>query len=200
MTAQIYLIAPNDADAAAFADLLARVLDAAPVAALLLPAGNLAPEIYETLVRAAVPVAQARDCAVLIDNAPERVRELGADGVHMSGGLKSVKAAIAELRPDAIVGAGDVHSRHDAMLKGEAGVDYLMFGNLDGTSDQEAREMADWWSETVEIPVVYAPAAGEAATIDPGNLEFLALGADIWTAPEGPDAALSAIAARLGVK
>ena len=199
MTAQIYLVAPPNADARTFPERLARVLDAAPVSALLLSRGDRTQEDYEALASAVIPLAQARDCAVLLDNLPDRVKALGADGVHLTGGIKAVKAAVAALRPDAIVGAADIHSRHDAMLKGEADVDYVMFGNIDGTPDPEASAFAQWWAETFEIPVVYAPSIEDLATFLPGNIDFVALGGAVWDAPQAPEVALKAIAERLGM-
>ena len=53
----------------------------------------------------------------------------GADGVHLPGrDMGPLKRALTALKPERIVGAGDVRSRHDAMQAGETGVDYVMFG------------------------------------------------------------------------
>ena len=75
MSAQIYLITPSDAEPATFVPQLADALAAASVAALFVPRGNLAENAYKALIKAVVPAAQARDCAVLIEgdavDAPE---------------------------------------------------------------------------------------------------------------------------------
>ena len=93
----------------------------------------------------------------------------------MPGGIKAVKEAIAVLKPQMIVGAGDIHSRDDAMLKGEAGVDYILFGPLSGSISDPEREMAQWWAETMEIPSVLSDPEAGPASYDAGDCEFIGL-------------------------
>src|SRR5690606_35723341 len=103
---QIYLIAPAGAEPASFAESLASALAAAPVAALFLPKGDSAENAYKALVKAVAPVAQARDCAVLIEGEPGWVKTLGADGLHVLGSGKALavaRNAAAMLKPAAIV-------------------------------------------------------------------------------------------------
>ena len=193
MTAQIFLIAPADADAALCLQKLDEALAAAAVAALLIPRGQRSEGSYKTLVKGVVSRAQAAGVAVLIEGEPGLVRTLGADGLHVEGGVSDVKAATSVLKPDFIVGAGRIASRHDAMSKGELGPDYIFFGPLSGARDPEQREMARWWAEIMEVPSVLSdPAATpESATAEGG--EFIGLGDSLWTAPEGVTARLSAI-------
>ena len=94
MTAQIILIAPVDADAAECSHKLDEALAAAPVAALLIPRGARSEGAYKTLVKGVVGRAQGAGVAVLIEGDPGLVRTLGADGVHVEGGVGEVKAAV----------------------------------------------------------------------------------------------------------
>ncbi|HIE71875.1 MAG TPA: hypothetical protein EYP98_17775, partial [Planctomycetes bacterium] len=55
-------------------------------------------------------------------------QRLGLDGVHLTDGSRSVRVARKELGPDAIVGAFCGTSRHDGMVAGEAGADYVALG------------------------------------------------------------------------
>lgn len=173
MTADIYLIAPPDAEAAALKKALAAAFARQPVAALLLPRGERAERDYKEFVKAIVPVAQAADAAVLIEGEPGLVRTLGADGLHVTGGIGAVRAAIEALKPNFIVGAGDVRSRDDAMNKGEAGIDYILFGPLAGSISPAQRELAGWWAETMEIPSVLSDPASAAEEIDAAGCEFI---------------------------
>ena len=177
MTAQIYLIAPADADPAGFAAALRDTLARSPVAALLLPRGARPERAYKEFVKEVAPIAHAAGAAVLIEGEPGLVRTLGADGLHVTGGAGAVREAIAALKPDLIVGAGDVHSRHDAMQKGELGVDYILFGPLSGAIGPEQREMARWWAETLEIPGVLSDPQATADHYDAEGCEFIGLGA-----------------------
>lgn len=177
--------------------LLKRVLAGADVAALLLPAGTRPRAGYESFVRRIAPIAQEAGCAALIEGDPAAVRRLGADGLHLAGSVPAVKAAMAALKPDFIVGAGPVANRHDAMTIGELGPDYILFGPLSGASSLADREMAGWWAETMELPGVFSDPEATAETADAAGCEFLALSESLWGAAD-PAASLAAIAARLG--
>ncbi|HVY50060.1 MAG TPA: thiamine phosphate synthase [Devosia sp.] len=193
MTAQIFLIAPPDAEAARCLALLDEALAAATVAAMLVRRGERGEGSYKALVKALAPRAQAAGVAVLVEGDPGLVRTLGVDGLHVEGSLADVKAATAALKPDFIVGAGAVTSRHDAMSKGELGPDYIFFGPFSGTTSPEQRELARWWAEIMEVPSVLSDPAATAQTASAGAAEFIGLGDSLWSAPEGVTARLSAI-------
>jgi thiamine-phosphate pyrophosphorylase len=197
MTAQIFLIADPDADPATCLRLLDEALAATQVAALLLRRGSRGEGSYKALVKAVAPRAQAAGVAVLIEGDPGLVRTLGVDGVHVEGGINEVRAATQALKPDFIVGAGNIASRHDAMSKGELGPDYIFFGPLSGARDPEQREMARWWAEIMEVPSVLSDPAATAETATAEGSEFIALSDSLWTAPEGVTARLGAIARAL---
>lgn len=197
MIAELYLIAPADADPDGFAARLRELL-ASPtgVAALLLPRGQRGDVDYRAFVSAIAPIAQEAGAAVLIEGEPALVRPLGADGLHVNGSAAAVRAALGALKPDFIVGAGGIVSRHEAMQLGELGIDYIMFGPLSGPIDSDARELAGWWAETMEVPSVLSDPEATIDTADAQGCEFLALSASLWASPD-PAAFLSAVAARL---
>ena len=112
---------------------------------------------------------------MLVEGEPGLVRLLGADGLHVPGGVSAVKAAVSALKPDLIVGVGDIRSRDDAMDKGELGVDYILFGPLSGSISAPEREMAQWWAETMEIPSVLSDPEASPANYDAGDCEFIGL-------------------------
>jgi thiamine-phosphate pyrophosphorylase len=196
MPSQIFLVAPLDADPASFVAKLRAVLDATEVSALLIPRGQHDDAAYAALVKAVLPWAQGADCAVLIEGEPALVKTLGADGLHVTGSVQAVKAAMAALKPALIVGSAANDTRHDAMSKGELGVDYILFGPLSGPIDPEMRDMAGWWAETMEIPSVLSDPAATAETADDEGCEFAGLGESLWQAPD-PAKTIKAILARL---
>lgn len=175
MSAELYLIAPTDLPLDRLTAALETVLAGQEVAALLLPRGDLPENAYKALAKKLVPLAQEKGTAVLVEGDPGIVRLLGADGLHVSGDKKAVKAAVAALKPDLIVGAGNIGSRDDAMEKGELGVDYILFGPLSGTISEEAREMARWWAETMEVPSVLSDPSSSLAGYDAAGCEFIGL-------------------------
>ncbi len=192
MLPQLYLITPADPDPTEFPRRLMAVLSGPEVAALLVRRGNLDKTGYAALAERIVQVGQAAGAAVLIEDNVELARQLGADGVHITtGGTKAIRAATAALKPNGIVGVGNVRSRHDAMSFGELDVDYVMFGPLGGPADPAAMELAQWWAETFEVPSVHSNPSATPEDAAATGAEFLALSDCIWAAPE-PAAALAA--------
>ena len=183
--AQIYLIAPADPEGAGFADRLARVLDAAPVAALRLAFGTADEARLIHLADAARDVAHARDIPVILQDHLGLVGRLGLDGVHLTDGARSVRKARGALGKEAVVGAWCGASRHDAMTAGEIGGDYLSFGPAGetalGSGERAERDLFAWWSEMIELPVVAEGALDPEtiAALAPAT-DFVALGEEIW--------------------
>lgn len=190
---QLYLITPPAFEPAAFADRLAAVLDAEPVACIRL---SLATQDEDAIARAADALremAHARDVALVIERHLQLVERLGLDGVHLPDGPRGVRKARAALGGDAIVGAFCGASRHDGMTAGEAGADYVAFGPVgatplgDGTVAET--ELFAWWSQMIELPVVAEGALTPdlIARIAP-VADFIALGEEIWRADAPLDA------------
>jgi thiamine-phosphate pyrophosphorylase len=175
MSAELFLIAPASLSAEALKSALEATFAEREVAALLLQRGQLAENAYKSLVKAVAPMAQQAGAAVLIEGEPGLVRLLGVDGVHVSGGVKAVRAAVAALKPDMIVGAGGIPSRDDAMRQGELDIDYILFGPLSGAISPEEREMARWWAETMEVPSVLSDPAASLSNYDAEGCEFIGL-------------------------
>ena len=199
---QIYLITPPAFDLGTYPGLLARVLDASPVACLRL---SLASRDEDTILRAADAmreICHARDIPLVIADHVLMVERLGLDGVHLSDTTKPIRKLRADLGADAIIGVHAKTSRHDGMNAGEAGADYISFGPVgqsalgDGTT--APLELFQWWSEMIELPVVaegaLTPASVEALA---PITDFLAFGEEVWKAPD-PVAALRALTAPLG--
>jgi thiamine-phosphate pyrophosphorylase len=198
---RLYLITPPLGDPASFGRALAAALDAGDVATVLL---RLADSDERTLVNRAKAIAAAvhrRDIALLLDNRPEIVGRADADGAHIAG-IEAFAAALSSLKPDRIAGAGGLRSRHDAMLAGETGADYVMFGDPDRRGHRPPFETIEeriiWWADIVEIPCIgYAAQADEVRPLAHAGADFIALGDWIWTHPEGAAAAVASAAVSL---
>jgi len=182
---QIYLVTPPAFEAAPFADRLASVLDAHPVACLRVALASADEYTVASAADACRAVAHARDVPVVIERHSGLADRLGLDGVHLPDGARGVRAARAALGSEAIVGAFCGTSRHDGINAGEAGADYVAFGPAGrttlGTGARAERDIFEWWSEMIELPVV-AEGALDAATVAalaPVS-DFLAFGEEIW--------------------
>lgn len=180
MRPQIFLVAPMNAKPDDFGPQLNAILDATQASALLLPRGARSDVDYEAFINTVLPVAQKKNCAVLIDNDPQLARKVKADGAHITGDLTAIEDALSQLKPNMIVGAGNLQSRHDAMEKAEAGADYMFFGPLSGQNHKNALDEAHLWAETVEVPAVLSMPETALSDIDPKECEFVALSDQIW--------------------
>lgn len=192
---QLYLVTPPDPDREGFGDLLARTLDAAPVACLRLAMAGTDEDRIARTADALREIAHARDIPLVIARHGLLVERLGLDGVHLADGARQVAKWRKELGEDAIVGAFCGHSRHDGLAAGEAGADYIAFGPAGETAlGDGSRAEADlfaWWSEMIEVPVV----AEGALTPDllralAPVTDFFALGEEVWNSDD-PAAALA---------
>jgi thiamine-phosphate pyrophosphorylase len=198
---QIYLITPPEFELSIFPRRLAAVLEAHPVACIRL---SLATRDEDRIARAADAlreVAHAHDVAMVIETHMGMVERLGLDGVHLTDGARSVRAARKVLGPDAIVGAFCGASRHDGMTAGEAGADYVGFGPLtasalgDGTVADA--ELFSWWSEMIEVPVVAEGLVTDRAVAGLWQVtDFFAIGEEIWKADDA-SAALGSLMAEM---
>ena len=127
---RLYLITPplSVADLDAFAPRFAEALGAGDVASALVRIAPAAEGDAKRILQRLVELAAARDVATLVENDARLAARVGADGAHIAGVGAELTEALASLHPERIVGAGGLRSRDDAMSAGEAGADYVMFG------------------------------------------------------------------------
>jgi thiamine-phosphate pyrophosphorylase len=191
---RLYLATPVVDDPAPLAAHLPALLAGADIAAVLLRLKSTDPRGMISRIKAFAPAVQNGGAALLVEGNAELVARSGADGAHLTG-IDAMQEALPTLKPDRIAGVGGLITRHDSMSAGEAGADYVLFGEPDGRgarpSAEAIAERLEWWAELFEPPCV-----GFAATFDEAR-EFAAVGADfvlvgdlIWADPRGAAAAL----------
>ena len=155
---QLYLVVDASGDA------LSRVsaaLTAAKPATLLLKAGAAGKPDAVTL-KPIVELAQAQGVATLVADDPQLARTVRADGVHLCWS-RDIEARLAEAREILgtryIIGAEAGYTRHDAMVLGEAGADYVAFPpppphEATDTAWADHLDNVAWWAEIFEVPCV----------------------------------------------
>lgn len=198
---QLYLVTPPAFSLDSFPDRLAAVLDAVEIACLRL---SLAARDEDEITRAADAlrdIAHARDVAIVLDNHAILADRLGLDGVHLTDTRRSIRKLRADMGSDAIIGAFCGASRHDGLTAAEAGADYVAFGPIGetplGDGSRADREIFEWWSEMIEVPVVAEGALTPALVAEFAPItDFFALGPEIWGA-EDAAAALKTLTAPL---
>jgi thiamine-phosphate pyrophosphorylase len=191
---RLYLATPDVDDPSSLLASLPGLLAGADVAAVLL---RLKPTDHRTMItriKALAPIIQQRGAAVLLEDHVELVARAGADGAHLTG-IAAMEEALPSLKPDRIAGVGGLTTRHDSMAAGEAGADYVLFGEPDAAGQRPSveaiAERLQWWAELFEPPCVgFATSREEAHEFAAAGADFILVGDLIWADPRGAAAAL----------
>lgn len=171
---------------------LAAGADAEPFARIDAVAGLLLEIADEPAAGPQVATAHRHGRAAFLVDRPELVRRLGAEGVLLNRPNELARAR-ALLDQGELIGVACGGSRHDAMVAGEDGADYVLFGTPEAPPPDGIEALAElvaWWAEIAVLPCV---AAGRFSA---GEVERLALaGADfILPAVDGDAGRLAALA------
>ena len=191
---RLYLATQDVDDPSSLLASLPGLLAAADVAAVLV---RLMPSDQRSMisrVKALARPIQDSGAALLLDGHADLVARAGADGAHLTG-TKALQDALPTLKPDRIAGVGGLATRHDSMAAGEAGADYVLFGEPDATgrrpSVEAIAERVQWWAELFEPPcVAFAASREEAYEFAAAGADFVLAGDFIWNDARGPTAAL----------
>ncbi|MCI0754047.1 thiamine phosphate synthase [Teichococcus vastitatis] len=201
---RLYLITPPALEPRAFADTLARALDAGDVAALQLRLKAVEEDALRRAIDLLLPVAQSRGVAFLLNDRADLAVRHGCDGAHLGQEDGDHAAARKLLGPDRTLGITCHGSRHLAMEAGEAGADYVAFGAFFPTATKQAEHSAtpdvlEWWTEMFELPAVAIGGinAENCAPLVRAGADFLAVVGAVWNHPEGPEAGVRAMNAAI---
>jgi len=196
-TARLYLVTPPLGDAGAIADALAEVLNTADIAAVLVRLEDGDEAALLERVKTLRILIQSNGAALLLNGHAGLVARAECDGVHVTG-TDALKAVAPSLKPKYIVGCGGLGSRHDAMLAGESGADYVMFGEPNGRRPgfDAVLERVAWWTEIFQVPCVgYAANVDEVEALAHAGAEFVAIDDAVWRSPASLRAAAERLAA-----
>jgi thiamine-phosphate pyrophosphorylase len=192
---RLYLATPVVDDPAALIAGLPGLLAGADLAAILLRLADTDPRSMVTCIKRLAPPIQNAGTALLLDGRVDLVARSGADGAHVTG-IAALEEALPTLKPNRIAGVGGLTTRHDSMLAGERGADYVLFGELDAhgkrPSIEAVAERLSWWAELFEPPCVgYAASSEEAHEFVRAGADFILVDDMIWADSRGPAAALA---------
>ena len=196
-TARLYLVTPPLGDAGAIADALADALNAADIAVVLVRLEDGDEAALLERVKTLRILIQSNGAALLLDGHAGLVAPAECDGAHLTG-TDALKAAAPGLKPKYIAGCGGLGTRHDAMLAGESGADYVMFGEPNGRrpSFDAVIERVAWWTEIFQVPCVgYAANVDEVEALARTGAEFVAVDEAVWRSTASLRAAAERLAA-----
>src|SRR3984885_3375184 len=194
---RLYLATPVVDDPSALTASLPALLAGCDIAAVLLRLKPTDPRSMISCIKAFAPAVQNGGAALLIEGNAELVARAGADGAHLTG-IEAMQEALPTLKPDRIAGVGGLTTRHDSMAAGEAGADYVLFGEPDAAgqrpSTEAIAERLQWWAELFEPPCVgFAASLEEAREFAAAGADFVLVGDFIWADPRGAVAALTEV-------
>jgi thiamine-phosphate pyrophosphorylase len=199
---QLYLISPLDVGGA-FADRLARALDAGPVAAFQFRVKDVDQHVAAKLAEPLQRICADHEVAFIVNDSIALAKRLGADGVHLGQDDGDPREARELLGPEVQVGVTCHDSRHLAMEAGERGADYVAFGAFYPTTTKAVEHhpepsILSWWASMFELPSV---AIGGITPVNAPSLvaagaDFLAVSGAVWGGDEA--AAVRAFAEVLG--
>lgn len=191
MRQRLILAPPHDVTPGA----LEAALGGGDVAAVVVPIAAARPAVL-------VEVSQSEGTAALLgyhlrveDKLPWPLA-FGADGVHVAGAY-SRRYATVDTRPEGATLGATAATRHEAMMLGETGSDYIWFGRQDAL-DEDDLELAVWWQVLFEVPAVLA-GPSDASSIGrmiATRVEFIAV--NVFSTSEDPGDAVARINALIG--
>jgi thiamine-phosphate pyrophosphorylase len=192
---RLYLATPVVDDPSSLIASLPALLAGRDIAAVLLRLAETDPRSMITRIKQLAPPIQNTGAALLLDGHVDLVARSGADGAHLSG-ITALEEALPTLKPDRIAGVGALSTRHDSMIAGERGADYVLFGEPDARgqrpSNDAVAERLSWWAELFEPPCVgYAALPEEATEFVRAGADFILVGEMVWADSRGPAAALA---------
>ena len=192
---RLYLVTPVIEDAAGFLGKLRDAIEAADVAAVLLRLKDAGERDLINRVKLLAPIVQGKEVALVLHGYPDIAVKASADGAHLTG-VEAFRTAVESLKPARIAGCGGLNSRDDAMLAGEAGADYVMFGEIETgqrrPSFDAIIERVEWWAGLFQIPCVAVAASPvEVGALAKAGADFVAAGDGIWDDPRGAAAAVA---------
>jgi thiamine-phosphate pyrophosphorylase len=189
---QLLLISPPELDPASFEPELAAALAAGGSAGFLLRLADPERAAMRAAARRLRPVCGARSVAFLLQDDVDLALETGADGVHL-GAPGAVAATRAALGPERILGVACGGSRDAAMVAGDAGADYIAFGDPGRPPAAEVHELVAWWSELFVLPCLAEGAASVAdcSALASAGADFIAVSALVWQDARGPAASVA---------
>jgi thiamine-phosphate pyrophosphorylase len=192
---RLVLMTPVVEDAVEFAPRLEAACREGDVAAVILTLSTEDEVMALSAIRIVSTHLQGTGAVLLLANMPALVEAAGADGAHFTN-LDQLQTTRTKLAAGRLTGAGGLHSRHDAMVASESGVDFVMFGEPDATGKRPGFsalvERVSWWAEIFQIPcVAYAGSIDEIERLAEARADFVALGDAVWSAKENAPQAVA---------
>ncbi|MEC7288814.1 MAG: thiamine phosphate synthase [Pseudomonadota bacterium] len=199
---RLYLITPPQIDdVPAFVDQFRAAIQGGDIASLqirLKKGDEIDLAATREVAQAVKRICTAEHIALFINDSPQLARALQVDGVHLGMDDMEIAEARELIGPDMIIGATCKNSKHQAMIAGEAGADYVAFGAFHPTATkadttQAEPEILTWCQMFLTLPCVAIGGitVSNAKPILDAGADFLAVSSGVWDHHDGPASAVA---------
>lgn len=191
---RVILIAPTNDDAVANVD---AALSGGDVASVIVPMGDMSETQYRVHAIKLVSIIQEAGAAAILVGDTQVLGRHEADGLFIASGPDNLIEALEKFSPKKIIGFGGIKDRHQAMMAGDIGPDFVFFGKLNGDIKPEPHHkniaLAEWWSQLISIPCVVMAGSDLNSVIEiaENRADFVALSSAVFDNDMGPKAAVS---------
>ena len=199
---RLYLITPPQIeDVPVFVDQFRAAIQGGDIASLQIRIKQddaIDPAKTREVAQAVKRICLAEHIALIINDSPQLARALQADGVHLGMDDMDITEARDLVGPDMIIGATCKDSRHQAMMAGEAGADYVAFGAFYPTETKANTTRAEpdvltWCQMYLTLPcaAIGGITLENAGPLIAAGADFLAVSSGVWDHKDGPAAAVA---------
>lgn len=203
---RLYLISPPVIELDRFAVQLEAAFSGGDVASFQLRLKDAGDDQIIAAAKKLLPLCHKREVAFILNDRPDLVARLGADGVHLGQEdleIMPIEKARQIVGEQAVIGVSAHASRHLAMEAGEQGADYVAFGAFFPTQSKPAEkiekwgvpdlELVEWWSTYTVLPCVAIGGMTPAncAPLVASGADFIAAITAVWNHPKGPAEAVA---------
>jgi len=195
---QLYLISPPEFRLDDFGIKLSEALETGKVSCFQLRLKNATDVDIRIASEALLPICQDNGVPFIVNDRPDLAAEVGADGTHIGADDIGYKEARRLVGDEGIVGVSCYNSIHTALVRAEAGADYVAFGAFFPTTTKTPRTRAElevltWWQQATTVPSVAIGGitVNNCAPIISAGADFIAVISGVWDHSDGPSAALS---------
>lgn len=188
---RVILIAPTNDGAVAQ---LEAALSGGDVASVIVPMGDMSETQYRVHAIKLVSIIQDAGAAAILVGDTQVLGRNEADGLFISSGVENLIEGLEKFSPKKIIGFGGIKDRHQAMVAGDIGPDFVFFGKLNGDIKPEPHRkniaLAEWWSQLISIPCVVMAGSDlqSVKLVAENRADFVALSLAVFDHENGPKA------------
>jgi thiamine-phosphate pyrophosphorylase len=200
MTTQLYLISPPKIELQNFAIQLEKALATKKIPVFQLRLKDISDnEIIEN-GKKLLEICRKYQTSFILNDRLDLALKIGANGVHLGSDDGAVLEARKNSPQNFIIGSSCYDSKHNAMVAGEQGADYISFGTFfpsktKNSSGKPTTEILEWCRDYINIPSVAIGGitADNCDILIKAGADFLAVISYVWDHEKGVEFAIDSL-------